>query len=182
MLLNDVALRKAIEDKVITFLPFNSNRVQPASIDMTLGPKFSVLRLHRGQIIDLHEDNSELMQEVEVETHLDLQPGEFALATTVELLGLPNNMTARVEGKSSLARLGLMVHITAGFIDPGFIGEVTLELVNLLPAPIRIYPGMPVAQLAVFELSGDASVPYRGKYQGQSGPQQSKYHLNFPYT
>jgi dCTP deaminase len=183
MLLNDTALVKALEDERFTLTPFDSSRVQPSSIDMTLGNQFSVLNwtFPQGTVVDLREDNSAFLNDISVVGYLDLKPGEFALATTVEVLTLPNDLAARVEGKSSLGRLGLMVHITAGFIDPGFHGEVTLELVNLLPVPIRIYPGMPVAQLAVFEMTGEAANPYEGKYQGQTGPAQSRFHLNFPH-
>lgn len=180
MLLNDTALLKAVEDGRFGLDPFDPSRIQPSSIDMTLGNQFSVLGYDKTNgILDLREDNSTWLKDITVEEHLDLRPGEFALATTTEVLALPNDLAARVEGKSSLGRLGLMVHITAGFIDPGFHGEVTLELVNLLPCPIRLYPGMPVAQLAVFEMTGDAANPYKGKYQGQVGPAQSKFHQNF---
>lgn len=181
MLLNDVALLKAVADGRIGFEPFDLSRLQPSSIDMTLGNQFSVLDYEKVHgLLDLREDNSTWLKDITVDEYLDLGPGEFALATTAEVLVLPNDLAARVEGKSSLGRLGLMVHITAGFIDPGFHGEVTLELVNLLPCPIRIYPGMPVAQLAVFEMIGDAAQPYQGKYQGQEGPVQSRFHQNFP--
>src|SRR5438270_7608811 len=141
MLLNDTALLKALEDERFTLMPFDPSRVQPSSIDMTLGNQFSVLDYEKVQKtlhLDLREDNSTWLKDWTAHEYLDLKPGEFALATTSEVLTLPSDLAARVEGKSSLGRLGLMVHITAGFIDPGFHGEVTLELVNLLPVPIRI--------------------------------------------
>ena len=168
--------------------PFDESRLQPSSIDLTLDNKFRLL-VNKPQpfdVIDVKEDNTEMMDLVEVgpDDHLDLWPRDFALATTAEVVSLNNAHAARVEGKSSLARLGLAVHITAGFIDPGFYGQVTLELANMTSVPIRLYPGMPVAQIAVFQMAGPCEQPYgtagtTSKYSGQTGPTASRYHLNF---
>lgn len=168
--------------------PFDESRLQPSSIDLTLDNKFRVLqnKLHGVDVIDVKDDNSELMELVEVgpDDYLDLYPRDFALASTVESVSLNNAHAARVEGKSSLGRLGLAVHITAGFIDPGFYGQVTLELANMTCLPIRLYPGMPIAQIAVFQMAGPVGHPYgtagtTSKYAGQVGPTASRYHLNF---
>lgn len=167
----------------ICISPFDDSRVQASSVDLTLDNKFRVMT-YKPELIDLKEDNSELMDLIEVDDYLDLDPGEFVLASTSEVISLNNAHAARVEGKSSLGRLGLLVHATAGFIDPGFYGEVTLELANLMPATLRLYPGMPVAQLCVFQMAGPCEHPYgsRGttsKYSGQTGPTASQYHRNF---
>lgn len=172
----------------IRISPFDEKRLQPSSVDLTLDSTFRVLhnKLHHVDVIDVKEDNTELMELVEVgpDDYLDLYPRDFALATTAEVVSLNNAHAARVEGKSSLARLGLAVHITAGFIDPGFYGQVTLELANMTCLPIRLYPNMPVAQIAVFQMAGPAAHPYgaqgtTSKYSGQVGPTASRYHLNF---
>lgn len=178
MILNDIDLERAINLGEIKVDPFDERRIQPSSLDLTLDNHFCEPGPYTG-ILDLKKDNSNLLRSVTAEEHYFLPPKGFALASTKELIGLPANMAARVEGKSSLGRLGLMVHITAGFIDPGFCGQVTLELHNVLPVPMRLYPGMPIAQLAVFLLTGNVRSPYAGKYQDQSGPQQSRYHQNF---
>jgi len=188
MLLHDAGLVEAMSSGAIHVSPYDERRLQPSSIDLTLDSKFRVLanKLHHVDVIDLKDDNTELMELVEVgpDDYLDLYPRDFALASTAESVSLNNQHAARVEGKSSLARLGLAVHITAGFIDPGFYGQVTLELANMTCLPIRLYPGMPIAQIAVFQMAGPCTHPYgtagtTGKYAGQAGPTASRFHLNF---
>lgn len=182
MLLHDDGLLLAMYSGAIRVSPFEESRLQPSSIDLTLDSKFRVMT-YKPDLIDLKEDNSELMELIEADS-LDLAPGEFVLASTLESVSLNNQHAARVEGKSSLGRLGLLVHATAGFIDPGFYGQVTLELANLMPSPIRLYAGMPIAQIAVFQMAGPCSHPYgaegtKSKYAGQVGPTASRFHLNF---
>lgn len=179
MLLCDQALQTAIDKGSLIVSPYDEKRLQPSSIDVTLGSVFCVPQVHTG-MIDPKEDNSETMERVVVpyDDYFTLQSHEFVLASTKEIIGLDDCHAARIEGKSSLGRLGLLIHATAGFIDPGFYGDVTLELFNLNSRPIKLYPGMPFAQICVFQMSGPAIQPYVGKYQNQQGPQQSRYHLN----
>lgn len=185
MLLHDDGLARAIETGDLIVDPYDPKRLQPSSIDLTLGNQF---RHFEGTPpwIDPREDNTELMalHTVNQDCHFSyfsLLPHEFVLAATVETVGLSDAMAGRVEGKSSLGRLGLMVHSTAGFIDPGFSGQITLELFNATNSTIRLYPGMPVAQICIFKMTGSARVPYNitGKYSGQTGPTPSRYHQNF---
>lgn len=180
MLLHDAGLTAAMASGAININPYDSTRLQPSSIDLTLDFRFRVFAV-LPELIDLKEDNSEIMELIEVapDDFYDLMPGEFVLASTAETVALNNRHAARVEGKSSLGRLGLLVHATAGFIDPGFYGNVTLELCNLTQSTLRLYPGMPVAQLCVFEMQGPADSVYHGKYSGQMGPTASRYHQNF---
>jgi dCTP deaminase len=182
MLLQDSALLSAMANGSIHVYPFREEALQPSSIDLTLDNKLRVFSNIPG-LIDLKEDNSEIMDLIEVglDDFYDLQPGEFILASTVEAVSLNNEHAARVEGKSSLGRLGLLVHATAGFVDPGFYGTITLELSNLTRSPMRLYPGMPIAQFCVFQMAGPCKRPYDqgGKYSGQSGPTASQFHRNF---
>jgi dCTP deaminase len=183
--LSDAGLLSAIHDQSLAINPWDRTRLQPASVDMLLDRQFRVPK--RGHdspgIIDPRFDQSEHYDLVTLEDDqaFPLQSGDFVLGCTVEEIKLADDLVARVEGKSSLARLGLLVHITAGFIDPGFEGQVTLELVNTAARPILLWPQMPVAQLAVTRMEKPSFQSYgeRGKYQGQRGPQLSKYHLNF---
>jgi dCTP deaminase len=168
--------------------PFDPARVQPASYDLTLGDDwvaFDEKYPHNG-IIDLAEDQTGSCRRIHGNgLPYHLVPGGMVLAHTAETVSCPANMAARVEGKSSLGRLGLFVHITAGFIDPGFSGHVTLELFNARKRTMRLYPRMPIAQLTFIHLSGEAMSPYGqaglgSKYQGDQGPQPSQFHRNFP--
>lgn len=181
-LMHDSALRAMITSKQLGIEPFDPQRVQPASIDLCLGDKFVIVGAghHRARWLDVKHDQSDNVAHVQVmsDEFFLLRPEQFVLAATLERIRLAPWLAARVEGKSSLGRLGVMVHSTAGFIDPGFEGHVTLELSNMLEVPIKIYPGMPVCQLAVFQMAGSAH-PYTGKYQNQDGPMPSLYHLNF---
>lgn len=183
MLLHDLGLIAAITEGDIDVYPYDRAMVQPSSIDMRLGNEFRIVDTSSGRDLDVRQNNSERIQSVKVEEgdYFLLRPDQFVLGCTEERVRFGYNMAGRIEGKSSLGRLGLMVHSTAGFIDPGFEGQLTLELSNCLSVGIRLYPGMPVAQLCVFLMAGQAAVPYdrKGKYSHQTGPTPSQYHQNF---
>jgi dCTP deaminase len=165
--------------------PFDPRCVQPASVDIRLDHRFRVFRSSRHAFIDLAaplDDVTELV-DVEPKTRFILHPGEFVLGSTRERIRLPDDIVSRVEGKSSLGRLGLLIHSTAGFIDPGWDGHITLELSNVNTIPITLYPGMRIGQLSFFALSSPAEHPYGSpeagsSYQGQSGPTPSRYRLD----
>lgn len=160
--------------------------IQPSSIDVHLDRFFRLFDNHKYSTVDPSQDQSDLTRLVEVpaDGSFVLHPGEFVLGSTYERVTLGDDVAARLEGKSSLGRLGLLTHSTAGFIDPGFSGHVTLELSNTSTLPIRLLPGMKVGQLCFFELSSCAERPYGkgadgSRYQGQRGPTASRSHLNF---
>ncbi|MFF9287492.1 dCTP deaminase [Streptomyces griseosporeus] len=189
MLLSDRDLRHAIADGRLAVTPFEEAMLQPASIDVRLDRQFLVFENHRHTAIDPAAEQPDLTRLVEPADGepFVLHPGEFVLASTYERVRLPEDLAARLEGKSSLGRLGLITHSTAGFIDPGFEGHVTLELSNLASLPIVLWPGMKVGQLCVFELSRPAEFPYgsveRGsRYQGQRGPTASRSWRGFHRT
>lgn len=183
MLLSDRGLRAAVAAGELAIEPFDPSRIQPCSIDLTLDHRFRVFRNHRRAFIDPKVDMRDMTELVEIgdEQPFMLHPDEFVLAATAEVVTLGDAVAARVEGKSSLGRLGLLVHATAGFIDAGFSGQVTLELANLTPLPIALYPGMPIGQLCVFQMDQPTERPYSltGKYHGQTGPTASEYFRNF---
>jgi dCTP deaminase len=163
--------------------------VQPSSVDVRLDRFFRVFENHRYPHIDPSVEQPELTRLIEVKPSdpFVLHPGEFALASTYEVVTLPDDVAGRLEGKSSLGRLGLLTHSTAGFIDPGFSGHVTLELSNVATLPIMLWPGMKIGQLCLFRLSSAAEHPYGSevygsRYQGQRGPTASRSHLNFHRT
>lgn len=163
--------------------------VQPSSVDVRLDRYFRTFENHRYPHIDPSEEQADLTRMIETkgDEPFILHPGEFALASTLEVVGLPTDIAARLEGKSSLGRLGLLTHSTAGFIDPGFSGHVTLELSNMATLPIKLWPGMKIGQLCFFQLSSPAEHPYGSerhgsRYQGQRGPTASRSHLNFHRT
>lgn len=169
--------------------PWDEAMLQPASVDVRLDRYFRVFENHRYPHIDPAENQPELTREVAPATGepFILHPGEFALAATYERVALDDSTAARLEGKSSLGRLGLLTHSTAGFIDPGFAGHVTLELSNVANLPIKLWPGMRVGQLCFFQLSAPATHPYGSprygsRYQNQRGPTASRSHLNFRIT
>ena len=176
-MLSDQQIARLGRDGVIT--PYSPEQLQPASYDMRLGRELRVFNHTSPKPIDTKEASDR--------THPLLMPLEghllesFALAVTQEMIRMPSNLAARVEGKSSLARLGLFVHVTAGFIDPGFEGYITLELFCTHARGMIIYPGMPICQLSFQHLEQHARVPYSGKYQGsiRPGPVPSKYWKNF---
>jgi dCTP deaminase len=163
--------------------------VQPSSIDVRLDRFFRVFENHRYPHIDPAQEQSELTREVEPigDEPFILHPGEFVLGSTYEVVSLPDDVAARLEGKSSLGRLGLLTHSTAGFIDPGFSGHVTLELSNVATLPIKLYPGMKIGQLCFFRLTSPSEHPYGSaasgsRYQDQRGPTPSRSHANFHRT
>jgi len=182
-MLSDLDIHAALTHGDIVVEPIDDleRRLQPSSLDVRLGHQFLVPRRHRLEFIDPKVDSTGLWDEKDVEEggYFVLHPGEFILATTLEKVSLPASIAARVEGKSSVGRLGILVHSTAGFIDPGFVGQVTLEVFSVSSLPTRLYPGMPIGQLAFFRLDTPAENIYDGKYAGQSGPQASQYHRNW---
>jgi dCTP deaminase len=189
MLLSDRDIRAAVESKRVTLDPFDPEMVQPSSIDVRLDRYFRVFENHRYPHIDPSVEQVDLTRLVEPkgEEPFILHPGEFVLASTYETVTLGDDVAARLEGKSSLGRLGLLTHSTAGFIDPGFTGHVTLELSNVATLPIKLWPGMKIGQLCFFALSSPAEEPYGSqrhgsRYQGQRGPTPSRSHLNFHRT
>lgn len=166
--------------------PFDTALVQPSSVDVRLDRYFRVFNNSRYTHIDPAQQQDELTTLVEAEDGQPfvLHPGEFVLGSTLERCDLPNDLAGRLEGKSSLGRLGLLTHSTAGFIDPGFTGHITLELSNVANLPITLWPGMKIGQLCLFRLSSPAEHPYGSaaagsKYQGQRGPTPSRAYLNF---
>jgi len=185
VILSDRSIRDALDNGRLVIEPLDEGAVQPSSVDVRLAPLFRVFANHRYAVIDVRNEQADLTDLVEVPAGepFVLHPGEFVLGSTVERIGLPDDLVARIEGKSSLARLGLVIHSTAGFVDAGFDGDVTLELSNVATLPILLYPGMRIAQFAFFQLDRPAEHPYGSnapgsKYQGQRGPTASRYHLN----
>ena len=186
VILSDRSLREAIAAGRLVIDPLDDDAIQPSSIDVRLDNRFRVFYTARHPYIDVRQPMDDLTELVEVkpDAAFILHPGEFVLGSTLEQVGIPPDLAARLEGKSSLGRLGLMTHSTAGFLDPGFVGHVTLELSNVANLPITLYPGMRIGQIAVFQLTTAAERPYgsRGvgsKYQGQRGPTPSRYWENF---
>ncbi|MFD7642977.1 dCTP deaminase [Kitasatospora sp. NPDC059795] len=189
MLLSDNDIRSEIDKGRVVIDPYDPSMVQPSSIDVRLDRFFRVFENHRYPHIDPSEEQPDLTRLVEPEGDdaFVLHPGEFVLASTYEVITLPNDVASRLEGKSSLGRLGLLTHSTAGFIDPGFSGHVTLELSNVATLPIKLYPGMKIGQLCLFRLSSPAEHPYGSarygsRYQGQRGPTPSRSFQNFHRT
>lgn len=187
MILSDRTLREEIASGRILIDPFVADNVQPSSIDLTVDRYFRVFRNHTARVIDVKENQEDLTELVEIGSDdvFILHPGEFVLGATAERIGVPDDLVARIEGKSSLGRLGLLIHSTAGFIDPGFDGHITLELANVANLPITIYPGMKIGQVSFLRMTSPAEHPYGSKaagskYQGQRGPTPSRYYANFP--
>ena len=183
--LSDRTIRRLIDDGRIEIDPYDAGLLQPSSVDVRVDRLFRVFRNNRASYIDVkvEQDLTELV-EVDDEEPFILHPGEFVLGSTLERVRLPDDLVARLEGKSSLGRLGLLIHSTAGFIDPGWDGHVTLELSNVANLPITIYYGMKIGQVSFMELSEPAESPYGSgglgsKYQGQRGPTPSRYWKNF---
>ena len=186
MLLSDRDLKAAIDDGRLVIDPYDPAMVQPSSIDVRLDRYFRVFENHRYPHIDPAEQQDELTRMVETTAGepFILHPGEFVLGSTYETITLADDIASRLEGKSSLGRLGLLTHSTAGFIDPGFSGHVTLELSNVATLPIKLWPGMKIGQVCVIKLSSPAEHPYGSaiygsRYKGQRGPTPSKSYLNF---
>jgi len=189
MLLSDRDIKSEIDKKRVVLEPCDLNMIQPSSVDVRLDRLFRTFENHKYAHIDPAENQPDLTREVGVASNeaFILHPGEFVLGSTYEVITLPDDIAGRLEGKSSLGRLGLLTHSTAGFIDPGFSGHVTLELSNVANLPIKLWPGMKIGQLALFRLSSPAEHPYGSavygsRYQGQRGPTPSKAYLNFHKT
>jgi dCTP deaminase len=189
VLLSDRDIVRELEAGRIGLEPSDPDMVQPSSVDVRLDRYFRLFDNHKYPFIDPAVDQPELTRLIEVapDEPFILHPGEFALGSTFEQVTLPDDVAARLEGKSSLGRLGLITHSTAGFIDPGFSGHVTLELANVATLPIKLWPGMKIGQLCFFRLSSPSanpygSGPYGNRYQGQRGPTASRSFLNFHRT
>ena len=189
MLLSDRDLLTEIDNQRVAIEPFDVEMVQPSSIDIRLDRMFRVFENHRYPHIDPSIEQADLTRLIEPEGDdpFILHPGEFVLGSTLEVVSLPDDIAGRLEGKSSLGRLGLLTHSTAGFIDPGFSGHVTLELSNVATLPIKLFPGMKIGQLCLFRLSSPADHPYGSetygsRYQGQRGPTPSRSFANFHRT
>jgi len=186
VILSDRDIRAALASGRIAVDPLDGDAIQPSSVDVRVDDAFRVFANHRHPLIDVRQPMPDLTELVKVgdDEPFILHPGEFVLASTYERLRLGDDLVARVEGKSSLGRLGLLIHATAGFVDPGFDGWLTLELSNVATLPIAIYPRMRIGQLAFFGLSSPAERPYgsaelNSKYQGQRGPTASRFFRNF---
>ena len=189
MLLSDRDIKAEIASGRVVLEPYDEGMVQPSSIDVRIDRYFRVFENHRYPHIDPAEEQPDLTRVIEPLPNepFILHPGEFALASTYEVVTLPDDVAARLEGKSSLGRLGLLTHSPAGFIDPGFSGHVTLELSNVATLPIKLWPGMKIGQLCFIRLSSPAEHPYGSslygsRYQGQRGPTPSKSHQSFHRT
>ena len=186
MVLSDRTIARLLGEGRIEIDPYDDSLLQPSSVDVRVDRYFRVFRNHVYPHIDVkvaQEDLTELV-EIEGETPFILHPGEFVLGSTLERVRLPDDLVARLEGKSSLGRLGLLIHSTAGFIDPGFNGHVTLELSNVANLPITIYPEMKIGQISFMQMTEPAHTPYGAseigsKYKGQQGPTPSRYYKNF---
>ncbi|MCW2956664.1 MAG: deoxycytidine triphosphate deaminase [Thermoleophilia bacterium] len=186
MVLSDRSIREALAAGRLEITPFDDALVQPSSVDVRVGRWFRVFRNNRRPYIDVRESPeglTELMEASEDDPFI-LHPGEFVLGATAEQVRIGNDLVGRLEGKSSLGRLGLLIHSTAGFIDPGFAGTITLELSNVANLPITIYPGMKIGQISFLQMTTAADHPYGSgelgsKYKGQVEPTESRYHLNF---
>ena len=186
MLLSDRDIKAEIDGGRVRLEPYDEAMVQPSSIDVRLDKYFRLFDNHKYPFIDPAKEQPDLTHLVEVERDepFILHPGEFVLGSSFEIVTLPDDLAARLEGKSSLGRLGLLTHSTAGFVDPGFSGHLTLELSNVATLPIKLWPGMKVGQLCFFRLSSPAENPYGSakhgsRYQGQRGPTASRSFQNF---
>jgi dCTP deaminase len=189
VLLSDRDIRAAIEAGDVVLEPYDAQMIQPSSVDVRIDRFFRLFDNHKYAVIDPSEEQPDLTRLVEVcaDEPFVLHPGEFVLASTFEVVTLGDDVAARLEGKSSLGRLGLLTHSTAGFIDPGFSGHVTLELSNVATLPIKLWPGMKIGQLCFFRLSSPAEHPYGSdmsgsRYQGQRGPTASRSFRGFHRT
>ena len=186
MILSDRTIREELDAGRIGIDPLGVGCLQPSSVDLHVDALFRVFRNHSTRVIDVKENQEDLTELVRIgegEAFI-LHPGEFVLGSTAERVRLPDDLVARLEGKSSLGRLGLLIHSTAGFVDAGFDGHLTLELSNVATLPITIYPGMKIGQISFLRMTTPAERPYGSravgsKYQGQRGPTPSRYFENF---
>lgn len=186
VILSDRSIREELAAGRIVIDPLDEGNIQPSSVDLRLDRYFRLFMNHSYRVIDVKEDQEDLTELVDVREDdvFILHPGEFVLGATAEQIGLPDDLVGRLEGKSSLARLGLLIHSTAGFLDPGFRGHVTLEFSNVANLPITLYPGMKIGQVSFERMTTPADRPYGSagmgsKYQGQRGPTPSRYFENF---
>jgi dCTP deaminase len=184
VILSDRDIRAEIEAGRIEIEPFDATCVQPSSVDLHVDAQFRVFANSRYPFIDVKRDMPDLTELVEVPVNepFILHPGEFVLGSTFERVRLPDDLVARLEGKSSLGRLGLLIHSTAGYVDPGWDGYLTLELSNVANLPITLYPGMKIGQISFYRLTSAAETPYGSagnKYQGQRGPTPSRFFQDF---
>ncbi len=186
MVLSDHTIREELDAGRIVIDPLDEQCIQPSSVDLHVGRYFRLFRNHSMRVIDVREDLEDLTELVEVPEGeaLILHPGEFVLGATAERVKLPDDLVGRLEGKSSLGRLGLLIHSTAGFVDAGFDGHLTLELSNVANLPITVYPAMKIGQISFLRMTTPADHPYGSaglgsKYQGQRGPTPSRYWENF---
>ena len=186
MILSDRDIRKSIQSGRLVIDPLNEDAIQPVSVDLTLGSRIRMYREEKAYLIDIKQDTEEYTEVVDIDELVPfvLHPRQFALGITRERIEVPADLMGRLDGKSSLGRLGLIVHSTAGFIDPGFNGRIVLEFSNISPLPITLYAGIKIAQISFEELTSRAEKPYghsslNSKYQEQDSPVASKYHLNF---
>jgi dCTP deaminase len=186
VVLSDKTIRSEIDAGRIVIDPYDESLVQPSSVDVRVDNRFRVFNNSRYPYIDVRQPMEDLTEPVEIEGEepFILHPGEFVLGQTLERVTLPNDLVARLEGKSSLGRLGLLIHSTAGFVDSGFSGNLTLELSNVANLPITIYQGMPIGQMSFMRMDGPVDRPYGSqetgsKYQGQAEPTPSRFYLNF---
>jgi len=186
MVLSDRTIKEEIEAGRIIIDPYEPKMVQPSSVDVRVDNRFRVFHNARYPYIDVRQPMDDLTELVEVnrDEPFILHPGEFVLGQTLERVRLPDDLVARLEGKSSLGRLGLLIHSTAGFVDAGFEGNLTLELSNVANLPITIYHGMPIGQISFMRMDGPVESPYGSKvagskYQGQAEPTPSRFYLNF---
>ncbi len=186
MILSDISIKKAIDEKRIIINPYSEKDVQPASVDVHLSNTILIFKNSVAPYIDLKDEIPDLTEEVKIKKDVPfiLHPGEFALGSTLEKLTLSNDIVSRIEGKSSLGRLGLLIHSTAGFIDPGWDGNLTLELANVSRLPITLYYGMRIGQISFQEMTTEVENPYgsaklKSRYKGQILPTASRVHIDF---
>ena len=186
MILSDRSILEAVQEGRIIIEPFDQECLQPSSVDLHLDYRFLVFKNHTLGHIDVRKDLSNLTQEVSANDGdpFMLHPGEFVLGSTLERVSVPDDLVARLEGKSSLGRLGLLIHSTAGYVDAGWDGQLTLELSNVANLPITLYPRMKIGQISFVQMTTPADRPYGSselgsKYRGQEGPKASRYWENF---
>jgi dCTP deaminase len=185
VVLSDATIARLLAEGHIEIDPYDDSLLQPSSVDVRVDRFFRVFHNNRYPFIDVKVEQAELTELVEVDDRaFILHPGEFVLGSTLERIKLPEDLVARLDGKSSLGRLGLLIHSTAGFIDPGWDGHVTLELSNVANLPITIYPAMKIGQISFMQMTEAARTPYGAseigsKYKGQQGPTASRYFKNF---
>jgi dCTP deaminase len=186
VILSDRSIREALTDGRVTIDPLDEGAIQPSSVDLRVDRLFRVFRNHTAGVIDVRQDMENLTELVQIpeDEAFMLHPGEFVLGSTFERVAVAGDLVGRLDGKSSLGRLGLLIHSTAGFVDAGFDGHITLELSNVASLPITIYPGMRIGQISFLQMTTPAEHPYGSgaagsKYQGQRGPTPSRYFENF---